>query len=258
MKFNPGFDIRPTYQPLGFEYGQDVFGPEVENRSLDAIRKNLMDPDCTGPEIVYSIAMDVGKYKDKQNMIDRNLLYGAVSYAKGTLGREPVRSQGHIHAISPSCGMSTCEVYEIWSGEAYIYMQETAKDNPGRCYAVHAKPGDVVIVPPGWAHSTIVADTTQNMSFGAWCVRDFGFDYEDVRAHKGVAWFPVVDDNHIKFVKNENYNVDEIIVKKPRDYKEFGIEQGKSIYQQFVEDPDKFIFVSKPDLTKDKWVNFIP
>lgn len=258
MKFNPGFDIQPTYQPLGFHYGENVFGPVVENRTLDAIRKNLMDPECTGPEIVYSIAMDVGNEKDKKVMLDRDLLYGAVTYAKGTLGKEPVRSQGHIHAISPSCGMSTCEVYEIWSGAAYIYMQETAQDNPGRCYAVYAKPGDVVIVPPGWAHATIVADTNENLTFGAWCVRDFGFDYDDVRRHKGVAWFPIVENNQIEFIANENYEKSELIIKEPREYKEFNIEKGVSIYQQFVENPDKFMFVSKPNTVKELWENFIP
>ncbi len=258
MKFNPGFDIQPTYVPLGFHYGENVFGPEVENRSLDAIRKNLMDPNCDGPDVVYSIAMDVGNNQDKQKMIERNLLYGAVTYAKGTLGKEPVRSQGHIHAVSQSCGMSTCEVYEIWSGAAYIYMQETAKDNPERCFAVYGEVGDVVIVPPGWAHATIVADTTQNLTFGAWCVRDFGFDYEDVRAHKGVAWFPIVEKNEIKFIANNNYKTSELVIKKPRDYKEFHIEKGIPIYQQFRDDPDKFLFVSKPQLAKDIWQNFIP
>lgn len=258
MKFNPGFDIQPTYEPLGFLYGEHVFGPEVENRSLDAIRKNLMDPNCDGPSIVYSIAMDVGNIQDKGNMLERNLLYGAVTYAKGTLGKEPVRSQGHIHAVSKSCGMSTCEVYEIWSGAAYIYMQETAKDNPGRCFAVYATVGDVVIVPPGWAHATIVADTTQNLTFGAWCVRDYGFDYEEVRAHKGVAWFPIVKQDKIEFIENNHYEKSQLIVKKPREYKEIDIQKGIPIYQQFVEQPDKFLFVSKPQIAKDIWQNFIP
>jgi len=258
MSFNPGFEIYSTYDPLGFQYGKDVFGPEVENRSLDAIRKNLMDPDCDGPQIVYSIAMDVGRNVDKQNMLDRNLLYGVVTYAKGTLGKEPIRSQGHIHAVSSSCGMSTCEVYEIWSGAAYIYMQETAHDDPGRCYAVYAKPGDVVIVPPNWAHATISADVTQNLTFGAWCVRDFGFDYDDVRAHKGIAWFPIVKDNKIDFIANENYKKNNLIIKTPREYSEFHIQKGVPIYQQFVDDPDLFMFVSKPQLTKDLWENFIP
>lgn len=259
MKFQPGFDILPLDEPLGFSYGKDVFGPKVENRTLNAIRKNLLDPECKGPEIVYSIAMDVGNIVDRQKMIDRNLLYGAVTYAKGKLGLEPVRSQGHIHAVSKSCGMSTCEVYEIWSGAAYIYMQETAQDNPGRCYAVYAKSGDVVIVPPGWAHATIVADIRQNMSFGAWCVRDFGFDYEEVRKHKGVAWFPIVTiDNKIEFIANEQYEKSNLIIKEARHYDEFGIKKGIPIYQQFVDNPDLFLFVSKPQLFKDKWVNFIP
>ena len=32
MNFYPGFDIKPTTRPLGFEYGPDVFGPTVENQ----------------------------------------------------------------------------------------------------------------------------------------------------------------------------------------------------------------------------------
>ncbi|MGN0564644.1 MAG: glucose-6-phosphate isomerase family protein [Candidatus Heritagella sp.] len=256
MKFYPGFEIRPTADPLGFQYGQGVFGPQVENRTLDSIRKNLRDPHCQGPEIVYSIAMDVGNEKDRAAMLGRNLLYGAVTYAKGKLGEEPVRSQGHIHAVSASCGMSTCEVYEIWSGAAYIYMQETAGDNPGRCYAVLAYPGEVVIVPPNWAHCTIVADITQNLTFGAWCVRDYGFDYRGVRSHGGVAWFPVVRDQAIVFQKNPAYQTEECVIKRPRPYTELGIEPGKPIYTQFEEDPDRFLFVSHPQLVN--WENFVP
>ncbi|MEG1884477.1 MAG: glucose-6-phosphate isomerase family protein, partial [Clostridia bacterium] len=224
----------------------------------DSIRKNLMNPECSGPDIVYSIAMDVGNLEDRPAMLERNLLYGTVTYAKGQLGREPVRSQGHIHAISPSCGSSTCELYEIWSGSACIYMQETAQDNPGRCFAVMAKAGETVIVPPGWAHCTIVADTEQNMTFGAWCVRDFGFDYTDVRKHGGVAWFPVVENKELQFVKNPQYTTERVIVKSPRLYTEFGLEAGKPIYTQFQEDPDRFLFVSKPQTASKLWLNFIP
>lgn len=258
LQYDPGFSIVPTYDPLGFEYGQTAFGPQVENRRLDAIRHTLKEPRCTGPDVVYSIAMDVGEKKDLPAMLERNLLFGAVTYAKGMLGEEPVRSQGHIHAVSPSCGSSTCEVYEIWSGTAYIYMQECAKDDPGRCYAVKAEPGEVVIVPPGWAHCTIVGDVTRNMTFGAWCVRDFGFDYADVRRHGGVAWFPIVKQGNICFEKNPSYQTRECIVKKPRLYREFGIEEGKPIYQQFVENPDKFLFVSRPQIVNKLWENFIP
>ena len=134
----PGFDIRPTENPMGFAYGPGVFGPEVENRSLDAIRKSLRDPACSGPDPVYAIAMDVGRESDREAMLARNLLFGVVTYARGRLGEEPVRSQGHVHAVSPSCNASTPEVYEIWSGRAVILMQERDGDDPGRCFAVEA------------------------------------------------------------------------------------------------------------------------
>ena len=97
MKFNPGFDIEPTTNPMGFVYGPDVFGPPVENRLLKDIRKSLSDPDCDGPEVVYAIAMDVGKKIHEPLLKEMHLLYGVVTYAAGKLGREPVRSQGHIH-----------------------------------------------------------------------------------------------------------------------------------------------------------------
>ena len=155
--------------------------------------------------------------------------------------------------------MSTPEVYEIWSGKAIIYMQETAKDHPGRCFAVEAGPGEVVIVPPGWAHATISADPETPLTFGAWCDRAFGFEYDDVREHKGLAWFPVLMENgELKWNKNENYQESELIVKCPADYKEFGIEKGKSIYKSFEEDPSTFLYVPNPQLKSDNWENFIP
>ena len=256
---HPGFDIRPTEQPMGFAYGPGVFGPEVELRALNAIRKSLRDPDCEGPDPVYSIAMDVGRSCDREAMLKRNLLYGAVTYAGGRLGREPVRSQGHVHAVSPSCGMSTPEVYEIWAGKAVIYMQEHDGDDPGRCFAVEALPGQVVIVPPGWAHATISADPEQPLTFGAWCVRDFGFDYRGVRAHSGLAFFPLLkEDGSFEWRHNDAYASGELTVKAPEPYAQLGLEENVPIYTQFLRDPDRFLFVPQPQRAEKIWQNFLP
>lgn len=258
MKFNPGFKINPNFNEMKMEYGEGVFGPEMEKRTIDAIRPSLKDPNCDGPEVVYSIAMDVGRECDMEDLKSKNLLYGTVMYASGSLGEEPIRSQGHIHAVSESCGMSTPEIYEIWAGKAYIYMQETAQDNPGRCFAVLGKPGDVIVVPPGWAHSTISADPSEPLAFGAWCVRDFGFDYNDVRAHNGLAFFPVIKDNKIIWEKNDNYDDCDIVVKSPGDYTLLDIKKGSAIYDQYISDPDRFLYVTNPTLKEEVWKNFIP
>lgn len=256
MEFYPGFEIEADEEKMDFRYGEDVFGPEPERRTLEAVRSSLRDPDADGPTVLYSIVMDVGKKKDRANMLERNLLFGAVTYAKGCVGNEPVRSQGHIHAISPSCQASTCEVYEIWDGEAYIYMQEYGSDDAGSCIAVHAKAGDVVVVPPGWVHATINADINCAMTFGAWCVRDYGFEYKEVREHHGIAFFPIVKDGNITWEINKSYTNASLQVQPAVHYPQFGLEAGVPIYTQFEKDPDRFLFVSKPNLKKKEWEEF--
>lgn len=259
MKFNPGFNIEPTMNPMGFVYGNDVFGPQVENRLLKDIRNSLSDPACEGPEVVYAIAMDVGKKIHADLLKEMHLLYGVVTYAAGKLGREPIRSQGHIHWVSKFSHWSTPEVYEIWSGEAIIYMQEFAEDHPGRCFAVYARPGDVVIVPPYWAHATISANPDEPLTFGAWCDRDYGFEYEGVRRHHGIAWFPMFNDkNEIEWRPNPLYQRSELICKSPADYASLGIVKGEAIYTTFEKNPDTFLYVPQPELKREVWENYEP
>lgn len=259
MEFDPGFDIVPTINPMGFKYGKGVFGPQVENRYLRDIRTSLSDHQCEGPEIVYSIAMDVGKEEHRELLNRIHLLYGVVTYAAGRLGQEPIRSQGHIHRVSEYSGWSTPEVYEIWDGEAIIYMQEYAEDNPGRCFAVYAKAGDVVIVPPYWAHATISANAEKPLTFGAWCDREYGFVYDGVRRHKGIAWFPVFNAHgEIEWKANTCYQPSKLICKTPVQYPQLGIVAGESIYRTFEKSPDTFLYVPNPGLKKEVWENYEP
>lgn len=256
MDFYPGFAISSREEDMDFTYGDDVFHPQAEQRTLESIRASLQDPDSSGPAVPYSIVMDVGRKEDQAAMVERNLLFGAVTYAKGTIGKEPVRSQGHIHAISPSCGSSTCEVYEIWEGEAFIYMQEYGDDDAGNCYAVHAKPGEVVIVPPGWVHATINANVDRRLTFGAWCVRDYGFEYDQVRAHHGIAFFPEVSAGEVIWKRNPHYQSAKLHVIRAHSYPQFDLDPHQPIYTQFVKDPDRFLFVSQPERKAKEWEEF--
>ena len=256
--FNNGMGIKYDFENKEFMYGDNSFGPVTEKRKLEDIRQSLKNPLSAGPEIVYSIAMDMGRKKDFDDLVARNLLYGACIYSAGRIGDEVIRSQGHIHWISPSCGYSTPEVYEIWYGEAYIFMQELADTNPGRVFAVLAKAGDVVIVPPGWAHYTANKNVNEAMVFGAWCIRDYGFEYQEVRKLEGLSFFPVIKNHQIEFVKNKKYEKCELTIKKPRKYYEFHLKYDKSIYAQYEEDHQKFDFVTDPIKYKDIWENFIP
>lgn len=255
--FDFGLDMQIHHQPMGFSYGEDVIGPLAEIRKLDAIRASLRDPQCEGPEDVYAIAMDVARLKDRLELKKRMLLFGVVTYASGQLGDEPIRSQGHIHRISEHSGWSPPELYEIWQGKAIIYMQEYVADDPGRCFAVCAGPGEKVLVPPGWAHATISALPNEPLTFAAWCDREYGFEYEAVRAYKGLAWYPILQDEHVVWQHNHHYMPGRLQVITPRIYSEFGIDD-EPLYQQFIADPARFQFISKAGMAATKWVNFHP
>ena len=141
LGFDPGLQIRFDKTSMDFRYGHGLFGPRPEYRRLDDIRGSLRDPKCAGPDTVYAIAMDVGRRNDVNELKKRMLLFGIVMYAGGRLGDEPVRSQGHVHAISPHSGWRAPELFEIWEGRAIVYGQEKSGDDPGRCIAVAASPG---------------------------------------------------------------------------------------------------------------------
>jgi glucose-6-phosphate isomerase len=259
MTFDPGIGIVPVHQPLGFRYEPGVFGPQPELRPLDAIRRSLRNPECTGPDPVYAIVMDVGREEIRSELEKRMLLFGAVVYAAGQLGEEPVRSQGHVHRVSKHSGWSPPEVYEIWQGKAYVYMQEYAADDPGRCYAILAHPGDTVVVPPGWAHAAGSADPCDVMTLGALCDREYGFDYEEIRKRKGMAWYPIVTSRKtLEWEPNPHYKTTDIVVRGPADYSPLGIVHGTSLYKQAVRDLDRFAWVANPALARNVWGDFEP
>lgn len=257
--FDAGLDVRAGHAPMGFEYGPGVFGPEPELRSLGAIRRSLRDPACDGPDPVYAIAMDVGREEHRSELLRRHLLFGVVTYAKGRLGEEPVRSQGHVHEVAARSGWSPPELYEIWGGRAIVLMQERAADDPGRCFAIEAWPGEVVVVPPGWAHASVSADPDEPMTFGAWCDRDYAFAYAEVRARGGLAFFPVLTgEGCVEWRRNPRYAARALVERRARAHPELGLVAGEPIYRTFARDPDAVQWVSDPGRVARLWEGFEP
>jgi glucose-6-phosphate isomerase len=256
--FNSGLDVALRTDGLAFDYGSGTVGPASELRRLDDIRASLRNPACTGPDPVYGIAMDVFQRQDADDLRRRYLLFGVVAYAGGRLGEEPVRSQGHIHAPAPHSGSSTPELFEIWEGRAIIYGQEFAEDDPGRCIAIEAGPGEQVVMPPGWAHCVINADETTRMVFGALCERQYGFLYDKVRSHGGLAWFPLVRDGRIEWQANPRYRKSTLSVRSPRSYPELGLDATVPIYQQYQRNPEAVQWISDPARMSALWPTLEP
>lgn len=132
-------------------------------------------------------------------------------------------------------------------------------DEPGRCFAISAEQGDVVTVPPQWAHAVINADPNSRMVFGAWCDRQYGFVYDGVRAHGGLAYFPVLAEGvQINWVANPRYNRNHLHVRSARPYPDLGLSLGVPIYRQYKNDPQSVTWVSDPGRFSERWKHFEP
>jgi glucose-6-phosphate isomerase len=253
VKFDAGIAVEPQQSPLGFRYGADIFAPPIEYRRLDAIRDSLLDPQCSGPDPVYAIAMDVGKACHQKSLQNHHLLFGAVIYATGCLGTEPVRSQGHVHGVSARSGASTPELMEIWTGQAIVYLQEYVANDPGRCIAIFAREGDIVVVPPAWAHQVISANPNENLAFGAWCVRDYRFEYGEVRSRHGLAWYPLRHGDTLRWQANPTYRKRLLQFCEARVYPELGLNGLRPIYAEFEHSPQGLSWISRPPPDPEFW-----
>lgn len=244
-----GMGIELDLDDLSFRFGREMRSVPDERRRLDAVRASLREPECRGPDLLYTIYMDFARQADYPRIIEDGLLYGGVIYAAGAMGREFVRSQGHRHTCNEH-GVSYPEVYEFWHGRGLIYMQKEADPVVTDCRVMEVGPGDVFIVPPGWVHLTVnIGD--EPLAFGAWCARGQGFDYGPVRELQGAAWYFLADGTR---ERNPRYReAPEPIVESPRDYNAFGLVQQKPIYQQYLEKPERLRFMSHPHEFMDEW-----
>jgi len=127
---------------LDLHCGPGTFGPNREYRCLDSIWPSLRDPSCTGPDPVYAIAMDVGRTEDLSELKERMLLFGIVICAIRKVRRRTREQPGPCFTPLPRI-----------------------VDDPGRCVAIEAGPGERVVVPPDWAHYVVNADIQTHNSF---------------------------------------------------------------------------------------------
>lgn len=243
-----------------FRYAEGVFGPPAEIRGLKDVHGTYQDTTGIGPDWLYAIAMDVYRGEHEAILKKAMLLLGVVAYNRGSVGLEPVRSQGHVHRVSSHSGWSPPEVFEIWQGRAIVVTQCTTDTDVGTCYALFADAGERVIVPPGWPHMVVNAARDEPMVFAAVCDRGYeGFEYDRLRAQGGLAFRPVYDDKGaLHWRRNENYPSTRLQEKSPQRYTGSTALPEGNIYREMCADPERFAFVPWPDRCREEWKEFVP
>ncbi|NYY79802.1 glucose-6-phosphate isomerase [Raoultella planticola] len=183
------------------------------------------------------------------------LLFGVVTYAAGRLGKNrfAVRDMSIASASTAAGRRRSC----MKSGRESHYLHARVRGGrPRTLLCGHRRAGRKGTGTARLGHATISASRDEPLTFGAWCDREYGFEYDAVRARKGLARYPRCRMNRLSgcIIRTIFPGGCRLL---PRQYTEFGITSAP-VYQQFIDDPARFQFISRPDKTAELWRNFHP
>jgi len=249
-----GFDVYLNPQTLTLRFSPEVATAPVVVRRLDEVRPMLEDPEATGPDHLYTIYMDIQAPGVTNGLASRGLGYGAVVYNHGAVGREALRSQGHVHSTSPRSGVGYSELYEFWHGRGLVYMQSATEAEVDDVIVVEAGPGDKVAIPPGWAHATINIGE-EPMAFGAVYAVDARLLYDPLRELQGTAHYVLADGS---LEPNPSYRrVPPARRQRPHALEEVRIAAGRPALEALAGDPGRLDFVVRPEACPGLWERLI-
>lgn len=125
----------------------------------------------------------------------RQLRYDVTVIPANMLGEELVKTKGHEH--SPK---KYGEIYTLLEGKAIYLLQKRNREKIEDVYAVKAEKGEVVVIPPGYAHITI-NPTRNRLVEGNWIDKRCKNDYKLFEKKRGACYFFIREG----WIKNENY-----------------------------------------------------
>lgn len=227
---------------LEFSEGLPAVEPAV--RRLGDMKEVLADPEAVGPEDLYFMYRAVGFPSGAERLRLAGLRYDVTVLAPGLVGAEFNKTAGHYHPTVPGSGTGYPEIYEVISGVAHYLIQRP--DPAGSIedvILIEARPGDRVLVPPGYGHVTINPGpgclVMCNLVAGG-----FASVYEPYRGRRGAAYYEFKDGTRALFRPNLAYGeVPDLRLEAPNLRAH---QPGPSLYQDAVGEPEAFRCLTEP------------
>lgn len=144
----------------------------------------------------FASAQDIELYSMYRKLkVEDGLRYDITVIPPMMLGREFVKTKGHIHAGFYG------EVYMVLEGEGLYFAQKGDEHIIEDVFVVHAKKGDVVLIPAGYGHVTI-NPSTMPLKTANWVAETDKGNFEPFERNQGACYYYVQPGN---WIKNEHY-----------------------------------------------------
>lgn len=115
-------------------------------RRLSALHGQFLDQESYQKMLDEDDRLIYEVYEISRPQIEGELLMGVTFVHPGKVGNEFYMTKGHFHSV-----LDTAEIYYCLRGEGYMVMETPEGDTS----VVKLVPGEVLYVPPRWAHRSV-------------------------------------------------------------------------------------------------------
>jgi glucose-6-phosphate isomerase len=181
---------------ISLDDGEGILSPSTSSkRSLKDLEAFFADTEAT--ESILKSGQDPIIYEVYECLHPQetgHVNYGTTILYPGKIGKEFYMTKGHFHLKEASS-----EVYLGLKGEGLILLQSRT----GNSEYSRMTRGDLIYVPPGWAHR-VVNPGRQKLAFFFAYQADAGHDYESIRK-RGFPKLVVEERGRVEVVNNPRF-----------------------------------------------------
>lgn len=201
--------------------------------------KNLLN-DSNKNDILYRMFRAAGQEKEQTIFGAHNIRYDVTVMEHYDLGGEFNKTLGHYHPICKK-DLAYPELYEVISGEVLYLLQKKMEDGHYDVKLIHAKKGDKVIMEPDYGHISINIGKERLIEANL-VNATFASDYAPIKELHGGAVYVTEKKN---VIINKNYG--RVSITHMDAPKIPFLDQGKSLYDEYIAHPEHFIFLNDPE-----------
>jgi len=254
-----GLPVKVNADTLELELGAGVVETECSVRDVQEVRPVMLDPfaDVRPPEL-YHMHRGVRLSADTEKFASRNLRYDITIIRPGTVGPEFIKTHGHYHPPVPGTKTFYPEVYEVVYGTAWYLLQKVSDLNaPGDrvedVILVEAKPGDKVVMLPGYGHITINPDPASILVMTDFVGSSFSTIFPPVKATVGGAYYILAPNGEA--IANPHYHeLPPLRRAVPNEMPKLGLRKDVPLYTSGSQDPDRLLWLLDPTRFDGDWL----
>ncbi|MGC8851220.1 MAG: glucose-6-phosphate isomerase family protein [Candidatus Micrarchaeia archaeon] len=227
-------------------FGGRVLPPVLQRTARD-LRSVLLDVESgESDRVLYRVWRNVCRREDAHVFGLAGLEYDVTVLDSVFVKPERNKTFGHYHSVAVD-GLEYPEVYEVLFGEALFLLQRHAAPQAGEVtdvLVVEARPGDKVLVPPGWGHVSINAGSCALVLANLQAMQ-CSAEYELFKRKRGAAYYCLEDGS---FIPNKHYHrLPPLKRVKATQLKYHALLHSSNLYASFLEHPCFYGFLRDPE-----------